>query len=237
MIFEPPTTAHLSRMYFELAKIGAMSAGEKKPWAYKIKDREELIALACDMSRFDPRLVDILVGYFIRHSRELNPARLRSYYSKMKSPQTVAVITEFMAGEIHEDEAVFFIQYLCMGLKPVNYQFYFYNLYSPGGTLAQRAAEEGIYEYRKWGFFARERPVVDPTKKRCVGSFNSISRRNILKRLIGEKKEIGLKDYLEALEYSVSRQQALSDIKNSGLAKCVGMGRGAKWRIGKSCPQ
>lgn len=230
MILQTPTTAHLSRMYFELAKIGAASAGACKPWPYKIGDKEGLISLACDMSRFDPRLVDILVGYFIRHWSELNPAKLRGYYAEMKAPQTVAVITEFVAGEVHDDEAAFFIQYLCMGLKPVNHQFYFYDLYSPGGVLATRAAEEGIYEYRKWGFFARERPVVNSANKRCAGSFDSISRRNILKRLIGEKKEIGLKDYLKALEYSVSRQQALCDIKKSGLMKCVGSGRGAKWK-------
>lgn len=230
MILQTPTAAHLSRMYFELAKIGAMSAGERKPWPHKINNREELIALACDMSRFDPRLVDILVEYFINHWRELNPAKLRSCYSKMKTPQTVAVTAEFLAGESNEEEAQFFVRYLCMGLKPVSHQFYFYNLYSPGGTLAARAVEEGISEYRKWGFFARERPVVDLAGKKSAGSFDSVSRRNILKRLIGEKKEIGLKDYLEALEHSVSRQQALSDIKKSGLVKRVGSGRGAKWK-------
>ena len=55
--FAPPTTNHLSRIYFELAKLGARALGEKRPWLYgNVKDAEDILALALQMSRYDPRL-------------------------------------------------------------------------------------------------------------------------------------------------------------------------------------
>lgn len=223
--------AHLSRIYFELAGLGAKCAGAKRPWPYKTGSKEELIALACDMSRYDPRLFDILVLYFIDHWKEIDPARLRSFYPRMKTPQVVAVIGEFLKEAATEDEAYFFVEYLSRGLKPAAVQLFFYDLYSPGGRLVRRAAEESLLEYKKWGFLSCERPVVDSSNRAAAGRMDSTSRLNVLKRLLNEKKVIRLKDYMEAVKNSVSRQQALIDLKESGLAERTGSGRSAKWRL------
>lgn len=226
-----PTTAHLARMYHELAKIGAASAGANRPWPYRISSKEELLALACDMSRFDPRLFNILAGYFIAHWQEINPTALRGLYKKMECPQTVAVIGEFLTEVADDSEADSFAKYLMSGLKAVPPQFYFHDLYAPGGKLAERAVEEGLYEFKKWGFFACERPVTDMKEKGTSGTLDIASRRNILRRLLQDKKEIVLSDYLAEVNDSVSRQQALIDIKSSGLAQSHGSGRGAKWKL------
>lgn len=231
MLSRIPKTSDLERMYFELARIGASCAGSKKAWPYKPKGKEELLALASDMSRYDPRLFGILVDFFVGRWRELNPAALRGLYKDMKTPQTIAVIGEFLLGAVEDEEARFFVQYISAGLKPLPTQFYFYDLYSPGGYLAQRALEEGVSEYRKWGFLACERPTLAGEDKKTTGSFDRTARQNILKRLLNEKKEISLKDYLDALGFSISRQQALIDIKTSKLARAQGAGRGAKWRL------
>jgi len=231
MIRQIPTTVHLNRLYFELAKIGAFCVGEQRGWPYKIDNKEELIALACDMSRHDPRLVDVLAEFFVRKWREINPAKLRGYYKNMKTPQTVAVIMEFLTTVTKDEEAVYLAQYLTSGLRPVPLQFYFFNLYSVGGRLATRAAEEGVYEYKKWGFLACERPVINSEKRLMSGTFDNVARRNILKRLIDEKKEISLGEYLSALKFTVSRQQALLDIKAIGLIKHGGAGRAVKWKM------
>lgn len=231
MILQIPTEAHLSRMYFELAMIGADCIGANKPWPYKTRGKEELLALASDISRFDPRLFDILVQYFISHWAEINPLRIRLCYGRMKTREVLAVIAEFAKEAMSGDEQGYFFEYLKMGLKPVPTQFFFYNLYSPGGRLAERAAEEGIAEYKRWGFLACERPVIDQASRRQAGRLDHSSRRNILKKLLAGKKEIGLKDYLSAIDGAVSRQQALKDIKESGLARQFGSGRGAKWKI------
>lgn len=231
MLKAMPTENHLSRIYYELAKIGASSAGAKKGWPYDPKTKEELIALASDMSRFDPRLFDILVAYFIEHWRDMNPLLLRAEYCRMKCPQTVAVICEFVSEALKGDEPAFFIRYLVMGLSPVPVQFYFHDLYSPGGKMALRAAEEGLYEFKKWGFLACERPTVKQEGKLTIGTLDIAARRNILKRILNEKGEINIKDYLRAVHNSVSRQQALHDITSSGLAKITGRGRAARWKL------
>lgn len=223
MLKTVPTDGHLSRIYYELARFGANSAGARVPWPYKIYEREDLIALACDMSRFDPRLVDILVDFFANHWHEICPTKLRGAYDRMQSPQTVAVICEFLKEKIGSDEVKYFAEYLMAGLKPADPQFYFHNLYLPGGRLAQRAAEEGVYEYKKWGYLAAEYPVA--------GTFDFASRKNILIRLIRVHKTISIGDYLKEVGQTISRQQALLDIKKCGLIKLEGRGRGARWRL------
>src|SRR3989338_6668222 len=117
MILQIPTEAHLSRMYFELAKVGASCVGANKPWPYKPATREELLALACDMSRFDPRLFDILVKYFISHWTEIDHLQIRSCHGKMKTREVLAVISEFAKEVIVSDEQRYFFEYLVMGLK------------------------------------------------------------------------------------------------------------------------
>lgn len=231
MLITLPTNGHLSRMYHELSKVGANSTGAEEDWPYKTNNLEELITLASDMSRFDPRLFGIMVEYFSTHWHNLNPLNIRKLYSQMKTPQTVPLICEFAKELTKDSEAMFFFAYLQQGIDPVTPQFYFHNLYSPAGRLAIRAVEEGIKEYKKWGFLASERPVIHSMDRQSVGSLDPISRINILQRLLNEKKEISISEYLEAVNYSISRQQALVDIRYSGLAVSVGGGRGAMWRM------
>lgn len=231
-MFQIPTIKHLSRMYFELARIGANSAGEKVPWPYDsaLKSKEKLLAFASDMSRFDPRLFEILVVFFLNHWSEINPTLLRNCYKEMKWPETVAVICEFLRSVSKDDELTYFADYLSTGLRPSSTQFYFHDLYSPGGKLAQIAAEEGIAEFKKWGFLSAIRPVIDTKDRKTAGQLDTVSRKNILKRLLTEKPVIGLKDYLKAVHFTITRQQALLDLKTSGLAISTGKGRSAKWK-------
>lgn len=232
-MFQIPTIAHLNRMYFELARIGANCVGAKASWPYDriLKNKEKLLALASDMSRFDPRLFEILVAFFLNHWSEINPVSLRSCYREMKWPETVAVICEFLKSAAKDGELIRFADYLSSGLKPSTTQFYFYNLYSPGGKLAQIAAEEGVYEFKKWGFLSAVRPVIDSKERKTAGLLDAVSRKNILKRLLAEKNVISLKDYLKAVHFTITRQQALLDLKNSGIAASTGKGRSAKWKL------
>lgn len=231
MLSKIPTDDHLSRMYYELSIIGAEGVGEKKRWPYDPRSKEELVALALDMSRFDPRLFGIVVKYFIDRWADLNPLKLRSYYSKMEKPETVGVVCEFFSEVVTDPEALHFSSYLTSGLKPAEPQFYFHNAYAPAGELARRAVEEGLFEFKKWGFFACERPVIDRAGKKTVGSFDGSSRMNILKELAESNDEIGIGNYLSAVHHSISRQQALLDIKAAGLVPNGKKGRGAKWKL------
>ena len=230
MLQGPPDEKTLSRLYYELAKLGANSSGAKEPWPYRLSSQEELLALAADLSRYDPRLLGILVEYFHKHWKELRPQILRDCYPRMAAPQTLAVIAEFAKHADPGPESRYFMEYLQRGLKPVPAQLYFRDLYSPGSALSKRSIEESLAEYKKWGFLSRESPTIDVFRKRSAGTLDAASRRNILRKLFASKKELQLADYLKALPHPVTRQQALLDLKE--IAKLRGSGRrgpGARW--------
>lgn len=226
-----PTEEHLSRVYYELAQIGANSVGAKKKWPYRPTSIEELIALAADMSRHDPRLFGILVSFFHSHWHSIDPLKLRGQYSEMDTPQVIAVVAEFLLSlDDVLPEKRFFLEYLQRGLKAVPLQFFYQHLYKPGGNMSGRAIDSPLSEYKRWGFLAREAPVLDEESRRTVGTRDASSRKNILLRLFDQRDSIGISDYLKALDFKISRQQALLDLKSIDGIECVGRGRGAKWR-------
>src|SRR3989338_2363496 len=236
MIKKIPTDRHLSRLYFELRKHGAHCIGEKYRWPYRFRSLEELIALACDMSRYDPRLTTILVNFFIEHRNKLNPAQIRSFYSAMKTVQTIAIICEFVR-DAGDDELKYFCNYLQAGLAPLHLQFYFYHLSSQGGAIAERTLEASLTQYKRWGFLAREAPRLESDRHASLGKLDLASRRNILRRLLATRKQIKVSDYLEATGHIISRQQALLDLSNSSFAKLAGKGRGSHWIAKKNILQ
>lgn len=227
-----PTEEHLSRLYFELRRLGASCVGEDNVWPYMPQNREELFCLACDMSRYDPRLITVLVGFLSARWSAFNPVQIRNLFSNMQTPQTVAVVTEFILNLVStESEKRFFCRYLQMGLDPVPLQYYFHHLYVPGGYLAERAVESSLAEYKKWGFLATEAPVVDEKDRKTAGTFDFASRTNLLRNLLSKKTEICLSDYLSTVEKSISRQQALTDLKSLPWVKMKGRGKGARWLL------
>lgn len=231
MSLRPPTEDHLSRIYYELGKIGARAVGSQKKWPYHPKSKELLFALAAEWSRWDPRLLEIVVQYGLQRWKELKPQSLREAMTQMETPQTFGVMASFIQRALPEDKELhLFWDYVTAYFEPVEEQFYFRDLYLPGSRLAERAARESLVEFKKWGFLGRERIIVDPTTKRCVGTWDQTSRQNILRRLLKQKGTIQISDYLEEIAHTISRQQALQDLKLIG-ARQNGKGRGASWRL------
>lgn len=157
MLKQIPNINHLSRMYFELSQKGGSGIGEAVKWPYSPQSTEELTALASDMSRFDPRLLEVIVDWVFHHWTELNPYQLRQTLKTMTCPQTLCVIFNFVSS-IRRDsvptdsECLAFYQYLCEGIKPVSPQLYFTNVYpKPAGSLMTRAVTESLQEFKEKG--------------------------------------------------------------------------------------
>ncbi len=233
MLLSPPDTDTLSRAYYELSRLGAAASGEKTDWPYDPKSKEELIALCADLSRYDPRLFGILVEYLLKHWQEVSPQALRAQYPRMNTPETVAVLAEFLKGAGVDDERKYFAEYLQRGLRPVPPQLFFKDIYAPGGKLSRRSIEESLAEYKRWGFHSRETPTIDVYKKTALGSFDADSRWNILHKLFEERPELRLGDYLEAVRGSITRQQALNDLKKIARVAGSKRGPGARWVLKK----
>ena len=229
MFTTPPTLNHLSRAYFELGLIGARVVGEKKKWPYSPKSKEELLVLTAEMSRFDPRLFDILVEFLFFHWMELNPQTLRNSIRTMPSPQVFGVIGSFLEPCFDDREVIYFFEYLMRDYHPVPPQLFFCLLYAPGSRAMQKASFEPLQEYLSWGFLARERPIIHSLQRMELGHFSPQARHNIISRLVARSGQISLADYLETLNHTLSRQQALLDLKDFTGLKIKGKGRGSVW--------
>ncbi len=233
MTLAAPSTQELSRLYYELGKIGARAVGAKKSWRYFPKNKESLFSLAADWSRFDPRLLQILVNYALTHWQDLKPQDLRLAMKNMATPQCIGVIASFvLQTKTNDVEFELFWNYVTHGLESVPMQFYYIALYAPGGILAETTATESLKEFKTWGFLGREGVILDSPTRKKIGSWDFSSRLNILKRILSKKNRIQLADYLNELHYSLSRQQALLDFKSLKL-KQQGHGRGAYWITNK----
>lgn len=224
-----PSNSDLMRLYWELSQIGADSAGDKVSWRYSLKSREELILLSCEMLRYDPRLLSILIIYFLNHWKELNPILLREGLLSLKTPQVLGVLREFIFNYTHDEELKYFFDYITRGLKPVSPQLFFIGLFSIGSKRHEFMARKSLKQYQKWGFLGMERPVVNVMTKEAIGSYDFKTRQKIILDLLRSKQNFSIGDYLEALNFSVSRQQALYDLKHFKNIILKGHGRGAMW--------
>lgn len=224
-----PDTQDLSRLYFELSKKGAPLVGKKETWAYTISSEEELLVLSLEMSRYDPRLFGILVGWITQGWKKFNPLRIRELMRDMQTPQILGVVKNLAKHVSKDPELSYFLDYLTRGLQPVSEQLFFKGMYPLGGILMEKAATQSLKEFHEWGFLCSDRPMVDPFKKLTVGKLDKKTRLHILEQLCKRQRKIKLSDYLRAIDRSVSRQQALSDLKSLKTIRCRGYGREAHW--------
>lgn len=231
MLHRIPNTQDLSRLYDELGKRGAPVVGKYVKWPYKVSSDEFLIALSSDMCRYDPRLLGVLIGWLPEFILTLNPLKLRKLILNTDTPQVMGVITSFIRANTQNSEIIYIFDYLIRGLRPVSAQLFFKGIYPLGGNLMQHAAAFSLKEFSNWGFYCSDRPTIDIHHKTRVGHYTKDARMQILKTLLQQKRHIQISDYLEALSHSISRQQALADLKHLPTLTPSGKGRSTTWKL------
>jgi hypothetical protein len=97
-------------MYYELALRDAPSVGRKRAWPYRVASYEELIALAAEMLRYDPRLLSILLQYLMTSWSSLNPVSLRALMKRMRWPQALLVVLDFAKSATNDPELRYFAE-------------------------------------------------------------------------------------------------------------------------------
>lgn len=225
-----PTQAELERLYWELARRGALSVGRRRSWSYQPASLEELLALAAEMLRYDPRLLGILVQLVVEHEGEIDPRSLRERMRAMRWPQALLVVFELAKEATRDRELHHMADYLAKGHRRVEPpERFFIDAEVPGSRLARRKLGRNLRAYSRWGFLGTERPTVDAFRKRSVGRLDVASRRRLARAIVDEQGELTVLDYLDAVGDGISRQQAASDLRAVGLAPS-GRGRGAVWR-------
>jgi hypothetical protein len=230
LLAHAPTQPELERLYYELAQVGASSVGQKRAWRYRPRSLEELIALASEMLRYDPRLLSILLQFLLQRWREVHPLRMRDLLKQLRWPEAILVVLEFAKSEASDPEFRHWADYLAAGFSRVEPpERFFLDAERPGSRVAQRRVGRNLKPYARWGFIASERPVADPVSKRAVGRYDAATRRRILLELMQRQGELTLAEYLDAVDQAVSRQQALADLRGMPQLRVTGRGRAAKW--------
>lgn len=224
-----PNENDLSRLYYELAKLGAPLHGKRVPWPHSPRSAEQLLTIAAGMCRYDARLLTGLVAIFVARFREIHPVRLREAMAQMRAPQTLCVVMEFLKSASNDADAKHYAAYVQAGFRAMpNSTRFFIDSAMPGSRLSEKQLGRSLVEYSRWGFEATERPASDVYEKTFVGRYDAATRRRMLARYLDAHERITLTEYLRLVDSSLSRQQARQDLLAFGLV-ASGHGRGSRW--------
>ncbi len=232
LLARTPTPSDLARLYHELAQQGAPAVGRADEWSYDPQTHEELLALASEMLRYDPRLLSILVEHFLTSWERIDPRALRSALKATRLPQAFLVVGEFAREAAETAELRFMIDYLGAGYRPVSpAERFFYGVEHPGSRTAIRREGRNLVAYARWGFIGGERPTIDHATKQAVGRYDAATRGRIRRTLAERRGPFQLAEYMDALGHSISRQQAYADLAGDEGFAVEGRGRGARWAL------
>lgn len=222
----------LEKIYHDLALSGAacLNPIPQKMTPY-VASLETQFCQACDATRFDPRLLEVVVNHFGRELLTLNPLQLRLQMQHMQTPQTIGVVMEFIKLMRSDDLTRDIATFVTKSLAEVPLQLYYVGIYTkPMSASILKATQMPLQEFSRWGFLAHEGVVFknDFTRK-TLGTFALTSRMQIIQHLAQSQTQFSIGDYLAALQYQISRQQAFLDLKKCGFVKLIGTNKGGKW--------
>lgn len=227
----PLEAREIPRLYAELERIGARVEGRRVPWRFGKPSPEELLVLAAQASRQEPRLLWALVELLARHYDRFNPLVLRRALAGARWPAALGVAFEFARLVARSAELDDVAAFVLTGVRPARGERFFLGTRTFAGALARRDAEESLAEYLRWGYVAREEPVAKELGSSAHGTLARPQRMNMLQRLGERSAEFTLGDYLEALRGRASRRQATRDLATAPFLVRSGATRGARYRL------
>ena len=221
-----------ARLYWELSRRDAFVTGERLPWPYPRLSEEELFGLAFLQARFDPRLMAVLVDFFQRRDHRLHPIRFKEILRKADALAVAAVIGEFVISSEASPETKDLFRFLQTGATPAPTQLFYRIPGRIGGVKMREAIDRPLWAFKKWGFLAADPPLLkeNPPARRTY-LYDPSSRLHVLEGLAKRKKSFRLREYLEEIRFSVSRQQALKDLKNVPWVRKRGKGKGSYYTL------
>jgi hypothetical protein len=226
----PEREAEVARLYHELSALGARVEGRKAAWSFGRPSAEEVVVLAAQAARHEPRLLWVVVELLARHYDRLDPLRLRRAARRARWPGAVAVALEFARRAAPSEELDAYARFVTSAIAPARGERFFLGTRAFGGEQARRDAEESLAEYRRWGYLGREEPFAKELGVRARGTLGPAERRNLLRRIAGRRGVVTLAEYLEALGGRASRRQASRDLAAADFLVREGRTRGARWR-------
>ncbi|HBF11866.1 MAG TPA: hypothetical protein DDW49_00500 [Deltaproteobacteria bacterium] len=227
----PLSTKAASRLYWELKKRGAFCEGNYHAWPFKNFCDEELFSMALLQARYDPRLMAILVHYFRHIPVTLHPLIFKESLRKHEGLSTAAVLGEYVLDSKAPETNKELFGYLATGIKPEPLQLFYKGLYPISGSKMEEAITQPLWAFKKWGFLAADPPLLkEEEKTKRTYLYDKITRLELLKKMLQEKKETRLQNYLHLVGHGISRQQALKDLEKVPWIKKTGKNKGTIYR-------
>lgn len=212
--FCPLSTSESGAVYERLARMGArVFTPRRSHGVFQDAQDGEIVALAAEQSRFDYRLLYILVAFLAESFETLHPFHLREAIKKMRTPAVWGVILGFARKLNRSSELEALSRILLSGIDPAPPQLYYMTQRLPKPNEDLKIVLKTPSEFSGWGFYSDEIPILkELAPEGAKGTFSKEARLRILKDLLIGKKRIAVSDYLEALAHAVSRQQAHKDL-------------------------
>lgn len=234
---ESPGEEVLARLYHELAGLGARTEGRAAPWPYGQPGPEALLSLAAQASRYDPRLLWVVVELLARDHGRFNPLVLRRELVDARWPAALGVAFEFARRAAPSQELSDVADFVMRRIPKGRQELFFFGTRAFGGQQARRDAEESLLEYRRWGFLGREEPFSKELGGAPGGTLGTNERRNVLRRLAERQKSLTLGDYVAALKGRISYRQASRDVAAAPFLERKGTTRGARYEYRPPAPK
>ena len=226
----PESEAEIARLYHELSKLGARVEGRKAPWGFGSPTAEEVLVLAAQAARRDPRLLWVAVELLARRYEVFDALRLRRAALRARWPAALAVAFEFAKEVTRSDELQDYSRFVTSPILPARGERFFLGTRAFAGEQARRDAEESLAEYKRWGYFGREEPFAKELGVAARGTLGPAERQNLLRRIASRRGEVTLAEYQEALRGRASARQATRDLAAAPFLVREGRTRGARWR-------
>ncbi len=232
----PRTEAELARLYHELAVIGGRVEGRRVPWRFGAPGREEVVVLAAQAARHDPRLLWVVVELLAGHYAELDALALRRAAARARWPATLAVALDFARRAAPSQELDDYARFVTERLRPARGERFFLGTRPFAGAAAARDAEEALTEYKRWGYLGREEPFSKELGGAPRGTMGRVERLNLLRRLASRRGTITHAEYAAALRGRVTPRQASRDLQGAIFLRKEGRTRGARYRLVTATP-
>lgn len=225
----PAGEGELARLYHELAGIGARVEGRRLPWRFGRPSREELVVLAAQAARHEPRLLWAVVELLARSYERLDALALRRAALRARWPAAVGVALEFARRAARSDELDDWARFVSAPIAPAPGERFFLGTRAFSGAQARRDAEESLAEYKRWGYLGREAPYAKELGSAARGTLGPAERMNLLRRIAEREGSVTLGEYVAALKGRASPRQAQRDLAAARFLERRGRTRAARW--------
>jgi hypothetical protein len=193
-------------------------------------------------ARLDARLAELIVRFIAKRFEAIAPLKLWRVNRASPQPQALAVLIEFAELLLRKHKSNIFTEFLIWKkavlshLSKASFQMFFVPAGLPDPERLAREIDQQIKPYEKWGFFARDWIALDKPKSNisCLVDNRTIlsapARRSALAKLLEQKEEITVADYIAACESRVHRRMAERDLQSSSLVRARGQTRARVYR-------